>query len=132
MSKGSRNGAATGGTEAGRMGQRASRLGSRALRALLALALLLAPAVVAWSHGPTAALEAELALAEAMSHGHAHAIDDNGPARHDATDHEHQTLGVLPGTSPARAARARGSAASSPLVRPGRAREGPRRPPRRA
>jgi hypothetical protein len=63
---------------------------------LVLLALMLAPVVVTVSHGPGA----QAAALAATDHGHVHGIDAEGDAAqhsraHDATDHEHQILGLL-------------------------------------
>lgn len=102
----------------------------RALSALLALALLLAPAVVAATHGPGATLEAAATLAQDLAHGHSHDMGESGS--HDAADHEHPMQAVLTGGALLAVARRRPSSRPEPQLGRGRAREGPRRPPRAA
>ena len=68
-----------------------------ALIATLALvvALALIPAGIAASHGPGAYAASRSADA---SQGHVHTWEPADAAQHDATDHEHQTAAILPGT----------------------------------
>ena len=93
------------------------------------LALLLAPAGVARTHGPADALVG----AGVQDHGHGHdltlAAPPSGQA-HDAGDHEHQTQAILThagGIAPGPRARPALSAATGA---PGHVPKGARRPPR--
>lgn len=68
----------------------------RAAALAVICALILAPVIIAATHGPGLPADGALA-AEHMLHGHSH--DEPEPGRsgvaHDATDHEHQTQVVL-------------------------------------
>ena len=59
----------------------------------LVLALALSPAGIAASHGP-----GNYAASLSVDAGHVHPWDQAGAAHHDATDHEHQTAAILPGS----------------------------------
>ena len=63
-------------------------------------ALILAPVIIAATHGPGSPADIGLS-AEALSHGHSHDAPEPGQSSvaHDATDHEHQTQMVLPQSS---------------------------------
>lgn len=111
------------------------RIARRAAGWLLAAALCAAPLVQALTHGPSAPDGAAWGV-EAAAHGHAHGAavaeeaGEPSSASHDASDHEHQTLALLPAQTgsprhPSARARRRGSRRAGPS-----AREGPRRPPR--
>ena len=66
---------------------------ARLMKALMVLALVLAPVIIVTTHGPAAMAAAE----ELAAHGHSH-DDDGGLLRgHDATNHEHQNIAVLVG-----------------------------------
>lgn len=62
---------------------------------LLVLAMVLAPMIVAATHGPTS----KVIFAEIRDHGHGHADDTDMFPGHDATDHEHQQSAILPSTA---------------------------------
>ena len=72
----------------------------RASALAVVCALILAPVIIAATHGPGSPADIGLS-AEALSHRHSHDIPDPGQSSvaHDATDHEHQTQMVLPQSS---------------------------------
>lgn len=94
----------------------------------LVLALLLAPVVIAVSHGPGAVRVAQHIVLSDQTHGLSHAEEDAG--QHDATDHEHQVTAIL--TVPGKSAFDRNPLRllHEAMRADGRSREGPRRPPR--
>lgn len=94
----------------------------------LVLALVLAPVLIALSHGPGAVHVAQQIVLADQTHGHTHAEDDAG--QHDATDHEHQVTAIL--TPPGKSVFDRHPVRllQEATVTDGRNREGPRRPPR--
>ena len=63
-------------------------------------ALILAPVIIAATHGPGLPMDGAL-KAEHLLHGHSHDEPEPGQSgvAHDATDHEHQTQMVLPQSS---------------------------------
>ncbi|MFN4156662.1 MAG: hypothetical protein ACK4HF_18625 [Paracoccaceae bacterium] len=65
-------------------------------------ALILAPVIIAVTHGPGVMTDGAMS-AEHLLHGHSHDAPEPGQSglAHDATDHEHQTQVVLtPSSSP--------------------------------
>ena len=96
----------------------------------LVLALILAPLATIASHGPGAYAAVISAVADGLAQGHSHDLAEGGTADHDATDHDHQTMAVVP---PA-AQQDRDAGLATPFidlhVAAGRERAGPRRPPR--
>ena len=68
----------------------------RAAALAVICALLLAPVIIAATHGPGLPTDGALA-AEHLLHGHSHDEPEPGQSgvAHDATDHEHQTQVVL-------------------------------------
>lgn len=100
-----------------------------ALIAMLALivALAVVPAGLAASHGPgayAASLEA------GAGHGHVHTWEDTDATQHDATDHEHQTAAILPGSGHSGIVIHTVRLCGTERQSFGRSRDGPRRPPR--
>lgn len=91
-------------------------------------ALLFAPLLVTASHGPGSYALALEAVAADLAHGHSH--DAVGSPSHDATDHEHQTLGVIEDRRQAVFDVAVADLRSEFRLQEGRQRDGPRRPPR--
>jgi len=71
----------------------------RAVALLTLCAFMIAPLIIAATHGPGLAMNSVQAT-EHMLHGHSH--DEPEPGQfgdgHDATDHEHQSQMVLPHT----------------------------------
>lgn len=63
---------------------------------LMVCALLMAPMVIAMTHGPGPSIDSAQAI-EHLVHGHSHDEPDSGQfgGGHDATDHEHPTQIVL-------------------------------------
>ena len=68
-----------------------------ALPLALFCALVFAPLIIAWTHGPGLPVDSSQA-AEQMLHGHSHDSPepDKSGLGHNATDHEHQTQMLLP------------------------------------
>ncbi|MGR3570541.1 hypothetical protein [Brevirhabdus sp.] len=94
---------------------------------LSVLALVLAPMIVHLTHGPSAAMVAEVST----WHGHVHGDISGGLfVDHDPADHEHVVTGLV--AQPGAASRVR--LVTQPPVRTraqaGIIRDGPRRPPR--
>lgn len=115
-------------TQAMGIGKGHSRLRA-GLAWLVAVALILAPVIVALSHGPAAAPAAE----EVASHGHSHDFEADSPfPGHDAADHEHQQEVLADPNDDPRLVQTEGAMPMVPALRPGTIRDGPRRPPRSA
>lgn len=103
----------------------------RGFALLLLCTLVLAPFIIAATHGPGLPMD-DAQVAEQLLHGHSH--DEPEPGKfggaHDATDHEHQTNVILPQTSDSEFAfgvlRLGMSDVSAGSLMP----SGPRRPPR--
>jgi hypothetical protein len=97
---------------------------------VVAATLLVAPLIITATHGPGAHARALDAVAADLAHGHSHDLDGDGSPQHDATDHEHQTPGLLqdPGHPVFDVAAA--DLHAEARLRDGRERDGPRRPPR--
>ncbi|MCA0273820.1 MAG: hypothetical protein LCH69_17395 [Proteobacteria bacterium] len=93
-------------------------------------ALLIAPLVVAVTHGPGAQAQALNAVAVDLALGHSHVTDGDGSLQHDAADHEHQTAGLLqdPGHSGLDVATSEMHVET--CLRDGCQSDGPHRPPR--
>ena len=70
----------------------------RAAALAVLCALILAPVIIAATHGPGLPGDGTLTT-EHLLHGHSHDEPEPGQSglAHDATDHEHQTHGVPPG-----------------------------------
>ena len=68
----------------------------RALALAVVCALILAPLIIATTHGPGLPVDGAVS-AENLLHGHSHDMPEPGQfgVAHDATDHEHQTQVVL-------------------------------------
>ena len=113
------------------VGQKLARWWCGILCALcLVLALILAPLVTIASHGPGAYAEALSASADDLAHGHSHDLMDAGPGTHDATDHDHQTMALIPISAPQDRNAAPAAAFMDLYAAAGREREGPQCPPR--
>ena len=72
----------------------------RAFVLMFLCAFILAPTIIAATHGPGLTFDSAQA-SETLLHGHSHDAPESGEfgAGHDATDHEHQTQIVLPHTN---------------------------------
>lgn len=99
---------------------------ARLMTMVTVLALALAPAIIASSHGPAAAAEA----AQVAQHGHSHNSDGTLGQDHDATDHEHQQTAVLFDRTQGHDAPAGRLWGLAAFAADGRAADRPRRPPR--
>lgn len=115
------------GVEAGRWGKWRA---ARKVSAVLALiALLLAPLLNAGSHGPADYLDGVMAMAEDLAHGHSHDSDSDSGS-HNAIDHDHPSVALIPQFGEAALQAAPAALFSSPGLASGLSRDGPRRPPR--
>lgn len=90
------------------------------------LALVLAPVIVAATHGPAAMM----AAAETAAHGHSHGDDGGLWSGHDATDHDHQLAAILTPGAKEHERYERGTLGPGALDAESRAVLRPRRPPR--
>lgn len=103
----------------------------RAIWSLVAIAtLLVAPLMITATHGPGAYAQAIDAIAADMAHGHSHDLHGDGSLQHDATDHEHQTLGLLQDPGHPVFDGATADLHAETRLHEDRQRDGPLRPPR--
>ena len=93
----------------------------------LVVALALIPAGIAASHSPGAYAAS---LSADASQGHVHTWEPADAAQHDATDHEHQTAAILPGSGNTVCDACTIALHGEARLSVGRNRDGPRRPPR--
>lgn len=75
----------------------------RVLACLVVMAMLLAPVTASLTHGPGAIAAALADRAVSQDHGHSHAAGTSVNIVHDASDHDHQPVALIPaGTSAVR------------------------------
>lgn len=104
---------------------------ARAIWSLMFIAILLvAPLLISATHGPGAYAQALDVVAADLAHGHSHDLDENGSPQHDATDHEHQTVGLLEDQGHPDSDAATTDLHATTRLEVGGQRDGPRRPPR--
>ena len=103
----------------------------QAMALLLLCALILAPIIIAATHGPGLPMDRAQAT-QHLLHGHSH--DEPEPGQfsggHDATDHEHPTQMVLPKSSDSVVAFSTGQTEVSEVAARSVSLSGLRRPPR--